>query len=262
MTDIHPADRAFGSSEEYDTSEPREALVSPKHFPAILLSTFLGGYGIDRMYIGRVGLGIAKLAITIFTFIITLNILRSALIVLAIEIEPGDTIELSYLYRNIAGYYVAIFCLSLPSLIWAIVDSILICSGRALDGNGNPLIAYAAKGEIVTPIGAYQPQHKTVLSPPWYSPSAKRKQILPRQAMISPQHQTAVLLSRIPITSLLGIDRMYMGRVGMGTAKLVTFGGLVVWAAVDSIIIAKGNARDGDGKPLISYHSTDRLSAS
>ena len=61
MTYIHPADRAFGSPEEYSTPAPREALVSPKHFPAILLPTFMGGYGIDRMYIGRVGLGIAKL---------------------------------------------------------------------------------------------------------------------------------------------------------------------------------------------------------
>lgn len=71
-----------------------------------------------------------------------------------------------------------------------------------------------------------------------------------------------MLLSTIPVTSFLGIDRMYMGCVAMGIAKLVTFGGLGIWAVVDGIMIAKGNARDGDGKPLISYHSTDRISAS
>lgn len=228
MTDFHPADRAFDSPEEYGTLEPREALVSPKHFPAILLSTFLGGYGIDRMYIGRVGLGIAKLAAAIFTTAIALVILGLGP---AAEIEAGETIDLSDLFWDIVRYYAAYFGLSLPTTIWVIVDNILISSGRAIDGNGNPLIAYEAKGETVTQTRAYQP---------------------PRQAVISPQHQTAVLLSTIPITSLLGIDRMYMGRVGMGIAKLVTLGGLGIWATVDSIIIAKGSARDGNGNPLIT----------
>ena len=233
MTDIHPADRAFGSPEEYDlaeygTLEPREALVSPKHFPAILLSTFVGGYGIDRMYIGRVGLGIAKLAAHIFTLVITFVLLGLGP---AVEIEAGDTIDLSDLFRDLARYYAAMFGLSLPVAIWAIVDNFLIGSGRAIDGNGNPLIAYEAKGETVTQTRAYQP---------------------PRQTVVSPQHRTAVLLSTIPVTSFLGIDRMYMGRVGMGIAKLVTFGGLGVWAVVDGIIIAKGSARDGNGNPLIT----------
>ena len=243
MTDIHPADRGFGSPEEYDlgeygTLEPREALVSPKHFPAILLSTFVGGYGIDRMYIGRVGLGIAKLAAHIFTLVITLVLLGLGPVV---EIEAGDTIDLSDLFWDLARYYAAMFGLSLPVAIWVIVDNFLIGSGRAIDGNGNPLIAYEAKGETVTQTRAYQP---------------------PRQTVVSPQHRTAVLLSTIPVTNFLGIDRMYMGRVGMGIAKLVTFGGLGVWAVVDGIIIAKGSARDGNGDPLIRCHSTDRLSVS
>lgn len=237
MTDFHPADREFDNHEEYGTLEPREALVSPKHFPAILLSLFAGAYGIDRMYIGRVGLGIAKLAAVIFTTVIASVILGSYLV---IEVEADGTIDRSDLLWDIARYSAAWFGLSLPTTIWAIVDNILICSGRAIDGNGNPLIAYEAKGETVTQTRAYQP---------------------PRQCVVSPKHSTAVLLSRLP-TSFLGIDRMYMGRVGMGIAKLLTFGGLVVWAVVDSIIIAKGSARDGNGNPLIGHHSTDRISAS
>ena len=238
MTDIHPADRAFGGSEEYGSLEPREALVSPKHFPAILLSTFMGGYGIDRMYIGRVGLGVAKLVAQILSTVIVFAILGLGPI---FEIEAGDTIDLSDLFWDTARYAAACIALTFPVTVWVIVDTILIYSGRAIDGNGNPLIAYEAKGETVTRTRSYQP---------------------PRQCAISPKHSTAVLLSAIPVTSLLGIDRMYMGRVGMGIAKLVTFGGLGVWATVDSIIIAKGNARDGDGNPLIRHHGTDRLSAS
>lgn len=243
MTDVHPADRAFGSPDEvsprqYRTLEPREALVSPKHFPAILLSTLIQGFGIDRMYIGRVGLGIAKLVAQIFSVVIAFVILGFGP---ASEIEAGEIIDLSDFFWDNARYYAAFFALTLPVTIWLIADSILICSGRAIDGNGNPLIAYEDKGETVTQTRAYQP---------------------PRQCEISPKHSTAVLLSTIPVTSFLGIDRMYMGCVAMGLAKLVTFGGLGIWATVDSIIIAKGNARDGDGKPLISYHSTDRLPAS
>lgn len=44
------------------TASYREPMV------ALLLSFFLGVFGIDRFYVGDIGLGIAKLVVTVITF--------------------------------------------------------------------------------------------------------------------------------------------------------------------------------------------------
>ena len=43
-------------------------------------------------------------------------------------------------------------------------------------------------------------------------------------------------LSAFPLTGMLGMDRIYMGQVGLGLLKLLTFGGLGVWYIVDMLI--------------------------
>lgn len=47
-----------------------------------------------------------------------------------------------------------------------------------------------------------------------------------------------------------GIDRFYMGQVGMGIGKLLTFGGCGIWYLVDIILIATRSANDSLGRPL------------
>lgn len=158
-------------------------LVSRKHSAAVVLSVLLGGLGIDRMYTGRVALGILKL---LFGWL-TLG-------------------------------------------IWPIVDVILMGSGKARDGTGNPLIAY----DDGTPS---QPR-------PGESP--------PQPATVSHKHFVAVVLS--VLLGVLGIDRMYTGRVGLGILKLITLGGVFIWWIVDMCLMGMGSARDGDGNPLIRYH--------
>ncbi len=58
----------------------------------------------------------------------------------------------------------------------------------------------------------------------------------------------AILLS--VLVGSLGVDRFYMGYIGLGVLKLVTFGGCGIWYIVDIILIATGNLKDSNGLPL------------
>jgi len=50
---------------------------------------------------------------------------------------------------------------------------------------------------------------------------------------------------------LFGVDRFYMGKIWTGILKLLTFGGLGVWATIDLGQIISGSARDKQGNKLI-----------
>ena len=171
--------------------------VSPKHSTAFVLSLFLSGFGVGRFYMGRKDIGILQLLAFAATF--------------------------ALLYTSPAAF-VIIF----PMSIWLIIDTILIGSGKARDGNGNLLIIFGSEA----PVG-YCKSH------------------------ISEKHTAAVMLASIFVTNYLGIDRMYTGRVGLGILKLIvgiiTMGfGSIIWGGVDYILIGRGRARDGNGNPLIT----------
>jgi hypothetical protein len=48
----------------------------------------------------------------------------------------------------------------------------------------------------------------------------------------------------------LGIDRFYVGHIGLGVLKLITCGGIGIWWVIDIILVAVDRMRDSNGLPL------------
>jgi len=59
---------------------------------------------------------------------------------------------------------------------------------------------------------------------------------------------TALLLSIF--LGELGVDRFYLGYIGLGVLKLLTAGGCGIWWLIDVILIATDGLKDANGRPL------------
>ena len=55
------------------------------------------------------------------------------------------------------------------------------------------------------------------------------------------------------------VDRFYLGKVGTGILKLITFGGLGIWVLVDLILVLAGAQRDKQGNKLAGYDQYKKI---
>jgi DNA integrity scanning protein DisA with diadenylate cyclase activity len=58
-----------------------------------------------------------------------------------------------------------------------------------------------------------------------------------------------------------GVDRFYLGKIGTGILKLVTFGGFGIWVIVDLALIMAGAMRDKQGRPMLEYQRYKKFAA-
>lgn len=72
-------------------------------------------------------------------------------------------------------------------------------------------------------------------------------------AAVSPKSRTVASILGFFLGGL-GVDRFYLGNVGMGVAKLLV-GWLTIgiWPLIDWIIILAGGAHDGQGLPVTNW---------
>ena len=80
-------------------------------------------------------------------------------------------------------------------------------------------------------------------APPYPGPQTPASPDTPKDWMV------ALLLSIF--LGYLGVDRFYIGHVGLGLLKLFTFGGCGIWWLVDVILIATNSLKDSQGRPLV-----------
>jgi hypothetical protein len=75
----------------------------------------------------------------------------------------------------------------------------------------------------------------------------------PQPAAASPVDDSKDWLAALLLSIFLGqigVDRFYLGYIGLGVLKLLTAGGCGIWWLVDVILIATDGLKDAKGRPL------------
>jgi TM2 domain-containing membrane protein YozV len=106
-------------------------------------------------------------------------------------------------------------------------------------GYGPPGGGYGPPGGGPPPAGSYG-YGTNPYAPPRYDQQLTRYS--------EKQRSTAFLLSYF--LGFLGVDRFYLGQIGWGILKLLTFGGLGFWYFIDLVLHSLGTFKDGEGLTL------------
>ena len=96
--------------------------------------------------------------------------------------------------------------------IWSVIDLILIGMGKMQDSDGMTLSREPVAG--------------------------------------TPQKSQGTAFLLAYFLGIVGADRFYLGQTGLGIAKLLTCGGLGIWAVVDLVLIGMGKMKDAEGNSL------------
>ena len=88
-----------------------------------------------------------------------------------------------------------------------------------------------------------------LMNKPVYSSSPQVTQM--NTPKTTPQRELIVALILSIFFGNFGVDRFYLGYVGLGLLKMLTFGGCGIWWLIDIILIATRKVTDSSGMPLI-----------
>lgn len=80
-----------------------------------------------------------------------------------------------------------------------------------------------------------------------YKPTPKAKTIKGGTTQMDGSKSKVVAMILSFFVGGLGVDRFYLGYTGLGVAKLLTIGGLGIWALIDFIMICMGSIQPADG---------------
>jgi hypothetical protein len=75
----------------------------------------------------------------------------------------------------------------------------------------------------------------------------------PQPSTVAPVDDSKDWLAALLLSIFLGqigVDRFYLGYIGLGVLKLLTAGGCGIWWLVDIILIATDGLKDAKGRPL------------